>query len=82
MDTNSFNTEMDQFYAFLGELRLSGETQLTPEESLQRFRENQEKLQRFHERNDISLRQSQQGLSQTLDLDAVLERVERRIGNE
>jgi Arc/MetJ-type ribon-helix-helix transcriptional regulator len=36
----------------------------------------QEKLQRWHERNDIAIEQSRRGLSKPLDLDSILDRVE------
>jgi Arc/MetJ-type ribon-helix-helix transcriptional regulator len=38
----------------------------------------QSKLRRWNERNQIAIEQSRQGLSKPLDLESLLERVERR----
>ena len=68
-------TEQDlaAFGRFAAEqLRNGGEASL--EELLSEWR----KLQRWNERNAISIQQSEQGLSKPLDLEAVLERVEQR----
>jgi Arc/MetJ-type ribon-helix-helix transcriptional regulator len=40
---------------------------------------DQEKLRRWHEGNRMAIEQSRQGLSKPLDLEALLERVERRV---
>ena len=48
-------------------------------ESLQELASEWDKLQRWNERNTLSAEQSRQGLSKPLDLERVLERVERRV---
>ena len=42
----------------------------------------QEKLRRWHEGNRLAMEQSRQGLSKPLDLEALLERVERRVAQK
>jgi Arc/MetJ-type ribon-helix-helix transcriptional regulator len=44
--------------------------------------DERERLRRWHERNEIAAEQSRMGLSKPLDLDAVLERVERRFAEQ
>jgi Arc/MetJ-type ribon-helix-helix transcriptional regulator len=41
-----------------------------------------DKLRRWHEGNRIAIEQSRQGLSRPLDLDELMERVERRVAGE
>lgn len=81
MSTSLFNNEFDAFYAFLGELRSQEVGPISPEESVNRFRESQAKLRKFHELNEVAATQSQSGLSKPLDLQAVLNRVEQRVQN-
>jgi len=65
--------ELEAFERFAAEqLRDGGADSL--EELLSEWR----KFQRFSERNAISVRQSEEGLSKPLDLEGVLQRVERR----
>ncbi len=51
-------------------------------ESLQELVTEWDKLKRWNERNAISDEQSRNGLSKPLDLEGVLERVERRIADQ
>ena len=51
-------------------------------ESLQELVTEWDKLKRWDERNAISDEQSRKGLSKPLDLEGVLERVERRIADQ
>jgi hypothetical protein len=51
-------------------------------ESLQELVCEWHKLQRWNERNTVSAEQSRQGLSKPLDLEGVLERVERRVADQ
>jgi hypothetical protein len=81
MSASLFNTEFDAFYAFLGELRSREVGPISPEESVERFRESQAKLRRFHELNEVAAAQSQSGSSTSLDLQAILYRVEQRVQN-
>ncbi len=50
--------------------------------SLQELVSEWDKLQRWNERNAVSAEQSRQGLSKPLDLEGVLERVERRVADQ
>jgi hypothetical protein len=77
LSTNDF----DAFYAFLSELRSHAVTPISPEESVQRFRESQAQLQRFQRLNEVAIAQSQAGLAKPLDLNAVLGRIEQRVQN-
>jgi hypothetical protein len=49
-------------------------------ESLEELLSEWRKFERWNERNAISIQQSEEGLSKPLDLQAVLERVELRVG--
>lgn len=71
--------EFDAFYAFLSSLRSSDVAPVSPEESVQKFRESQELLRRFQQLNEVASNQSRQGLSKPLDLESLLDRVERRV---
>jgi hypothetical protein len=82
MATQLPTNEFDAFYAFLGELRSSAVAPVSPEESVQKFRESQERLSRFHQLNDLASNQSCEGLSKPLDLESLLERVEHRVACE
>lgn len=79
MATDSTTSDLNAFYAFLGQVRQQPGAPISPEESVRRFRESQEQLQRFHEDNALAVSQSEQGLSAPLDLDSILERVENRV---
>jgi hypothetical protein len=81
MSTLFSSNDFDAFYAFLGELRSHALEPISPEESLQRFRESQARLRQFQQLNEVAIAQSQSGLSKPLDLQAVLERVEQRVRN-
>ena len=82
MSTSLPTSDFDAFYAFLGELRLSSTPPISAEESLQRFRESQEKLRRFQRLNEVAADQSRRGLSTPLDIEALLERVEQRVAQQ
>ncbi len=79
MATHLTASEFDAFYAFLGELRSSAVAPISPEESVQKFRESQELLRRFQRINEVASDQSREGLSKPLDLDSLLKHVEQRI---
>ncbi len=82
MDTQLHANDFDSFYAFLSELRTSEVPTLSPEESVQKFRESQQKLRRFQELNDIANKQSLQGLSKPICIEELLERVEQRVAQQ
>jgi hypothetical protein len=77
-------SEFHQFVDFVAQIRERGVKDLTPEESVEKFREfqEQEKLRIFHERNAISEEQARRGEAKPLDLDALLARVEARVAKE
>ena len=66
--------DLDEFGRFAAEQVRKGAA-----ESLQELVSEWEKLQRWNERNAVSAEQSRQGRSRPLDLEEVLERVERRV---
>jgi hypothetical protein len=74
-------SDFNQFCDFVVQIRNRGVADLTPEESVQKFREAQEKLRIWNERNAIAEEQTRRGDYRTLDLDAVLNRVEQRLAN-
>ena len=51
-------------------------------ESLHELVSEWDKLRRWNERNAVSAEQSRRGLSKPLDLEGVLERVERRVADQ
>jgi len=79
VDTQLHANDFDSFYAFLSALRADEVPSLSPEESVQKFRESQQKLRRFQELNGVASKQSLQGLSKPLCVDELLERVEQRV---
>lgn len=82
MDTQLHANDFDSFYAFLSALRANEIPSLSPEESVQKFRESQQKLRRFQELNDVASKQSLQGLSKPICVDELLERVEQRVAQQ
>jgi hypothetical protein len=75
------SSDFSLFCDFIVQIRNSGAADLTPEQSVQKFREEQEKLRIWNERNAIAEEQTRRGDYRPLDLDAVLERVEQRLAN-
>ncbi len=79
MSTPDSSAEFGAFCDFVLALRdQTGET-LTPEESVARFRAEQEKLRVWHERNRISQEQADRGEARPLDLDELLAEVEAEV---
>lgn len=74
------NSDFGEFCEFVSQLREHGSNDVTPEQSVQEFRERQEKLRRWNERNAESIVQAEQGKAGPLDLDGLLSRVETRLG--
>jgi hypothetical protein len=74
------SSEFQQFVDFVAQIRDRGDD-LTPEESVEHFREFQEaeKLRIFHERNEMAAEQTRRGDYRPLDLDSLLKRVEARV---
>jgi hypothetical protein len=79
MSTDAQTSEFAQFCDFVIQLRDSGEPELSPEQSVEAFRRRQEKIRAWHERNAISQEQARRGEAKSLDLDAVLQRVRKRL---
>jgi hypothetical protein len=74
------SSDFQQFVDFVAQIRDRGDD-LTPEESVEHFREFQEaeKLRIFHERNEMAAEQTRRGDYRPLDLDSLLKRVEARV---
>ena len=75
------STEFSQFVDFVAQIRDRGVKDLTPEQSVERFREfqEQEKLRIFQERNAIAQEQTRRGEAKPLDFDALMSRVRQRL---
>jgi hypothetical protein len=54
MSTGAVQDDFQAFCAYLGALQNSGDCNLTPEESVAQFREQQVKLRRFQEGNRVA----------------------------
>ncbi len=68
-------SDFNQFCEFVVQIRNSGGADLTPEQSVQKFREEQEKLRIWNDRNVISEAQARRGEAKPLDDDAVIGRL-------
>ena len=73
------SSDFSQFCDFVVQIRNSGAEDLTPEQSVQKFREEQEKLRIWNERNAISQAQADRGEAKPLDFDALWNRVSQRL---
>ena len=71
-------TEIEAFQHFLTEECASGSTSLTPEKAVEKFRQ----LQKLREKLAISEEESRQGKAKPLDVDAVKERLRKRLAAE
>jgi hypothetical protein len=69
------SSDFNQFCDFVAHIRNSGAAELTPEQTVQRFREEQEKVRVWNERNAISEAQARRGEAKPLDDDAVIGRL-------
>jgi hypothetical protein len=69
--------ELEAFQLFAAEQLGNGGA-----DSLEELLSEWRKLQRWNERNGISIQQSEQGLSKPLDLEGVLQRVEERVAEQ
>jgi hypothetical protein len=75
-------SEFSDFCDFVVQIRNSGGQHLTPEQSVEQFRAEQEKLRKFHERNAIAEEQMRRGEYRPLDLEALLNRVEQSVAEK
>ncbi len=73
------SSDFAQVGDFVVHIRNSGATDLTPEQRVQKFREEQEKLRIWNERNAISQAQADRGEAKPLDYDALWNRVSQRL---
>lgn len=69
------STEFAQFCDFIVHIRNSGPADLTPEQSVEKFREEQVKLRIWNERNAIAEEQTRRGDYRPLDDEAVIRRL-------
>ncbi|BBO34873.1 hypothetical protein [Lacipirellula parvula] len=76
------SSDFAEFCDFVTHLRNEGSVDLTPEQSVQEFRQRQEQLQRWNDRNAASIEQAAAGAAKELDFDALMERVERRASGQ
>ncbi|MBL9163479.1 MAG: hypothetical protein JNL18_12150 [Planctomycetaceae bacterium] len=74
------NSDFGEFFEFVSHLREHGANDVTPEQSVQEFRDHQEKLRQWNERNSKSATQAAAGLAMPVDLDAMMTRVDARLG--
>jgi hypothetical protein len=58
---NASGNEFDAFCDFIVHIKGQGNTTLTPEDSVQEFRDHQAQLQAWQEKNLLSQHQSRQG---------------------
>ncbi len=75
-------SDFREFCDFVVRLRDNGVSNVTPEQSLQEFRTEQEKLRVWNERNAIAAEQTRRGDYRPLDLDALLKRVELQLAEK
>ena len=71
--------ELRLFHDFLGRRIENGGPNLTPEESVREFRIYQEELARFRQTIATSREQATRGEAKPLDVDALMERVNKRL---
>ena len=79
MATGIPQDEISVFYGFLGRRIEQGGRSLSPEESVQEFRLYQQELKQFLEETQPAIQQSERGESRTLDVDALMQRVQARL---
>jgi hypothetical protein len=82
MATDQPQSDIRDFYAFLGRRMHDNDAALTPEQSVEEFRAYQEERQRFIQETMIAVEQARQGMARPLDVDALMRRVERRLAEE
>ena len=73
------SSEFAAFCDFVVRIHASGASDLTPEQSVEEFRAEQEKLRVWNERNAIAAEQTRQGDYRPLDVEALLARVEDQL---
>lgn len=79
MTTESTQDELRLFHDFLGRRIQNGGASITPEESVREFRIYQDELARFRQTIAASRAQAARGEAKPLDVDALMERVNKRL---
>lgn len=79
MSTTGSTSEFAEFCAFVVHMRDAGAADVTPEQSVEEFRKEQEKLRIWNERNAESDAQAARGEYGPLDLDEIMRRVTERV---
>jgi len=80
VDTSA--NEFNAFCNFLVGIQKRGTESLTPEQSVQEFRNHQAQLRQWEEKNFLSQQQSQRGEAKPLDDKAVLARLRTKLAQE
>lgn len=76
------STDFDAFCDFVVKIKQQGAENLTPEQSVAEFRDYQQKLRLWNERNELSQQQADRGEAEPLDDQAVLSRLRQRLARE
>ena len=76
------SSEFEEFCDFLVHIRQQGVQGLSPERSVQEFRDYQDQLRQWQERNAVSAEQARRGEASALDDEVVLRRLRERLSKE
>ena len=79
MTTSVSENPIQSFFQYLGRRLDGGACDLTPEQSVREFRLYQEELERFVRETEPAVEQSRRGETRSLDVDAVMHRVQERL---
>ena len=82
MSTELPQDDIHSFYEYLGRRIERGERELSPEESVREYRAYREELQRFMAESQSSFAQAKRGEHGPIDVDAVMERVSKRLSEK
>jgi len=80
MSTDTVGSEIQAFYEFLGWRR--NDPAITPEQSVQEFRAYQDELRHAQAELRTSHEEFRRGKAKQLDVDALMERVRRRLAQK
>ena len=81
MSIDSAETQTDAFIRFLTQHRDGRLKTLSPEECVDEYRAYQAQFQRFVDESQESVAQARRGEAETLEMDALLERVDQRFAD-
>ncbi len=76
------SSEFEEFCDFLVHIRKQGVQSLSPERSVQEFRDYQDQLRQWRERNATSAEQARRGEATALDDEVVLRHLRERLAKE